>query len=559
MGKLKNSYITDQGKSMLLGGGTLTYTKAVMYEQNLRSLTVNQIKRLVAINQPIMETQVAVTSADGDDSTTVNVRAIFKNTNLTADQFFNAIGFFAKVDNSEEKLVAISVASEGAYLAAASPSGVPTDAVDITLAIAIGDATTVNALVDPAGSVTPAMLDASIHQAKQDIQKILDNDMLNSNAPAIDGTFDANGAFDGWRKFWGTLPKNLPTNAANQGYIGQYKLSDTGSCIEFCVTIGSTNENQLFYRFKNANQWSEWLQVASNVQINDLRNQIQHIKDNYASVSALNTLSDTVAANKQSTEDALKNKVDKTELNSQIDSVKSEISRIDFTPYAKVVDVDRALSSKANSADVARDLQDYTTTAELTRQLDAINSTVNSKENIGTSYSKAEIDRKLLAISSSTDGKVDANQVASMIENKVDKSTVEQAINTLKESTMPIYRGTPSDDLLSFKTTQLRYYTDNFYNLKNSPPFMSDVGFLTAKYIFASDDVGTIIARAFYSNGAYEVWENLFFHGKCYGWKFIASRNEINIMDNKIMDLTSQLKEVVNQIKFIKETLKINQ
>ena len=208
---------------------------------------------------------------------------------------------------------------------------------------------------------------------------------------------------------------------------------------------------------------------------------------------------------------------------------------------------------------MARDLQDYTTTAELTRQLDAINSTVNSKENIGTSYSKAEIDRKLLAISSSTDGKVDANQVASMIENKVDKSTVEQAINTLKESTMPIYRGTPSDDLLSFKTTQLRYYTDNFYNLKNSPPFMSDVGFLTAKYIFASDDVGTIIARAFYSNGAYEVWENLFFHGKCYGWKFIASRNEINIMDNKIMDLTSQLKEVVNQIKFIKETLKINQ
>lgn len=54
-------------------------------------------------------------------------------------------------------------------------------------------------------------------------------------------------------------------------------------------------------------------------------------------------------------------------------TVDAEIAKIDFTPYAK-------------SADVAKDLQGYTTTADLTKLL-------AGKRDIADSYSRDELDK----------------------------------------------------------------------------------------------------------------------------------------------------------------------
>ena len=110
----------------------------------------------------------------------------------------------------------------------------------------------------------------------------------------------------------------------------------------------------------------------------------------------------------------------KADVNSALDTkadkatVDAEIAKIDFAPYAK-------------SADVANELQNYTTTVDLNKLL-------AGKEDAGTSYSKAELDKKLLALSTDTSGKVNADQVSSMIANKVDKSDLASDLKTVNDS-----------------------------------------------------------------------------------------------------------------------------
>ena len=163
------AYITDTGQTMMTAGGDITYTKAVLYGQDISNLRTDQIKALTTIGNPLRETQMGVSGKkDTDGHTTVILEATFQNNNLKADMPYTAVGFFAKKDD-KEKLVAVAVANDGACLAATSPDGIATDALDIKLGIAIGDATTVKAVIDPAGSVTPATLNGAISKAKQEL------------------------------------------------------------------------------------------------------------------------------------------------------------------------------------------------------------------------------------------------------------------------------------------------------------------------------------------------------------------------------------------------------
>ena len=167
--------ITAVGHQMMTAGGDITYTKATLYGQDISHLTKEQLESLTSIGNPLLTVPVGISdkSVDGGQ-TTIALEATFTNANLKADLPYKAVGFFAKKDNGEEKLVILGVANSGAYLAAASPDGVASDALDVKVAIAIGDATNVTAVVDPAGSVTPATLSGAINKATHDLTAKID-------------------------------------------------------------------------------------------------------------------------------------------------------------------------------------------------------------------------------------------------------------------------------------------------------------------------------------------------------------------------------------------------
>lgn len=175
------AYITEQGRTMMTAGGDVTYTKAVLYGQDISHLTADQVQALTSIGSPLKQVPIGVSDkqSNGKD-TTVVLEATFQNDGLTADLPYTAVGFFAK-KGEDEKLIIVAVANAGAYLAATRPDGVATDALDLKVAIAIGDATNVTAVVDPVASVTPATLNGAINETKQVLTALIDTKASQSN------------------------------------------------------------------------------------------------------------------------------------------------------------------------------------------------------------------------------------------------------------------------------------------------------------------------------------------------------------------------------------------
>ena len=303
------AYITDAGRTMMTAGGDVTYTKAVLYGQDISHLTDDQVKALTTIGSPLREVKVGISDKQNTDrGTTVILEATFQNDNLKADLPYTAVGFFAQKGN-DEKLIAVAVANAGAYLTATSPDGVATDALDLKLAIAIGDATNVTATVDPAGSVTPATLNGAINKLDHDLTAQID-----TKADSTD------------------LDK---TNA----------------------------------------------EVAKKADSESVKSQVDAVNN------SITDLSNTVQSNKDATDKALATKADQTAVNDQI-----------------------------------------------SKQVTMINTVLDTKITADYSYSKAELDKKLLALSTGTSGKVDANQVATMIEGKADKADLDKQIKAVNDA-----------------------------------------------------------------------------------------------------------------------------
>ena len=105
-------------------------------------------------------------------------------------------------------------------------------------------------------------------------------------------------------------------------------------------------------------------------------------------------------------------------------------------------------------------LAKYTTTADLTKLL-------AGKADVGSSYTKAEIDAKLLDLTTDTDGKVSADQVQALISDKANisdvysKSQVDSALSTrdteisTKANISDVYTKSQVDSALSTRDTQI--------------------------------------------------------------------------------------------------------
>ena len=88
-------------------------------------------------------------------------------------------------------------------------------------------------------------------------------------------------------------------------------------------------------------------------------------------------------------------------------------------------------SGKVNADQVSQMIADKADKADVTKQIKTVTDLANSKVDATYSYSKAELDKKLLAVTTTADGKVGADQVAQMIAGKADKTYVDNQIATI--------------------------------------------------------------------------------------------------------------------------------
>ena len=365
--------ITKVGRQMMTAGGDITYTKATLYGQDISHLTKDQLESLTSIGSPLMTVPVGISDKSVNGSaTTIVLEATFQNSNLKADLPYTAVGFFAK-KGDDEKLVLVGVADPGAYLVATPPDGIATDALDIKVAISIGDATSVTAVVDPAGSVTPATLNGAINKLDHDISAKIDANQ-DSTEKALDAKADK-----------ATVESDLATKANS-------------------TDLDKTNAEVV----KKADSADVTAKLDTKADKTDVANSVKQLQA------------------------GIDSKADKS-------VVDAEIAKIDFTPYAKTVDVDSKLSG-------------YTSTAELTKLL-------NAKANTVDVYSRSELDKKLLEMSADTDGKVNADQVANMIAGKADKTAVDAELAKKDDTTDVDAKIKTVTDLANTKANASDVYT----------------------------------------------------------------------------------------------------
>ena len=768
------AYITNAGRTMMTAGGEVTYTKAVLYGQDISGLSDSQIKALTSLGNPLREVPVGISDKQNTDKgTTVILEATFQNNNLKTDLPYTAIGFFAKKDD-QERLVVVAVANQGAYLIATNPDGIATDALDLKVAITIGDAANVTAVVDPAGSVTPATLNGAISKATHDLtaqintkaddaatKKALDtkanksdvtaslatkadsadvdskiagvnksisdvSDTVKANKDATDQALATKADKTDVAKDIDTVNKSISSMSAtitanqkatdtaldtkadkttvNQELATKANSSDVDKKLDEKADKSSVDAkiNAIdFSKIKFRKQYLTKSGIPSDKTWNATKNSdgsytIDIYQDDWTAYKVASLLQTITTKADQSSLDAT-NKTVATKANSsdvytkkQVDdafssrdatiatkadkaTVDAEISKIDFTPYAKTADVNKEIktvtdlanskvdanysyskaeldkkllalstdtSGKVNADQVSQMIADKADKADVTKQIKTVTDLANSKVDATYSYSKAELDKKLLAVTTTADGKVGADQVAQMIAGKADKTYVDNQIATIdfgkikfrkqyvnsdgqtadktwsatknKDGTYtidlwqddwtasklygvlaqlpnkadtstvnaqiadakntgkqaqatadsalagynkrPVISGGASDDLLSFKTTQLRYYPGNGNTCKHLPPATNQQWF-TVEYIFENPNGDGI---AIYRSPANEIW-TIGNNGGYYdqAWVKVANANDIQGLQNQVNtklasgDLPTELQKITFRKQYV--------
>lgn len=374
------AYITDAGRTMMTAGGDVTYTKAVLYGQDISHLTDDQVKALTTIGSPLREVKVGISDKQNTDrGTTVILEATFQNDNLANDLPYTAVGFFAQKGN-DEKLIAVAVANAGAYLTATSPDGVATDALDLKLAIAIGDATNVTATVDPAGSVTPATLNGAINQVTHDLTAQIDTkadstdlDKTNTEVAKKADSEDVKTQVDTVSKSITDLSNMVSANKdatdkALATKVDQAAVTDQISKQVAQINTALDTKVTADYSYSKA---------ELDKKLPDLTTDTNGKVDAGQVSTMIEGKADKTDVDKQikAVNDAVATKADKA-------TVDAEIGKIDFTPYAKAADVDAKVKTVTDLANTKASQTD----------LDHLNIVKADKS---STYTKTEVDSKV--------------------------------------------------------------------------------------------------------------------------------------------------------------------
>lgn len=168
MEKWNDTIFTNDGKVLLAnldsGSHKLVYTNAKMYTQDINGMDKYDVVQLKALTGEVATAPINVT---GVVDNTVTANATFDNKDVKQDVQFNSVGWFAKLgDDGKETLIAISPCSKPFTLIQGA-NGHSTASISIDLNIAVDSASQVNLTPTEQGTVTPAMLQATITALKQ--------------------------------------------------------------------------------------------------------------------------------------------------------------------------------------------------------------------------------------------------------------------------------------------------------------------------------------------------------------------------------------------------------
>lgn len=174
--KLRKTILTNAGRNMFLqigdGIGTLVYTRAILTSQKMTDSSGNPldneiIANMSSLSDDLKDGRLQISSVVGDHFT---VTASFDNKDQHQDIYFNAIGWYARIDtksstgqtiDGQEALIAVTpTIAENELLGAGRPDGLSTQVISMALNVTISDSANVSMKVNDISYVTRAELDA---------------------------------------------------------------------------------------------------------------------------------------------------------------------------------------------------------------------------------------------------------------------------------------------------------------------------------------------------------------------------------------------------------------
>ena len=315
MAKVQKTVITALGEQMLFSSA-LTYTDATLCSQDVSNLTTDQLRALTDLTGKVLSSPISAHKRQGNTKADqVDVQVTFTNRDQKTDINYSSIGWFARDRQGHETLIAVTPFIGTDTIAAAPPDGTATSSKNITLSMAVGTATEINVLIDPAGSVTPSTFNAEVDKINEALALKADNAELADYAKKA----DVNSALD--------------AKADKTALDPLAKSEDVAKDVE---TLNSA-----------INLKADKTDLAPLAKTEDVNTEL----DKKADKTALDDYAKSadVASDVKTLTDSIATKADAKTVN-------DAISKIDFTPYAK-------------SADVANELQNYTTTVDLNKLL----------------------------------------------------------------------------------------------------------------------------------------------------------------------------------------------
>lgn len=463
MTKFKDIIITTAGQNALnkavSDGNKITYTKASLSATDLTSKSISDIQAITTLDSSKDSTLTLISTENGS----VVLSATFDNAGLTNDINFNSVGWFAKTDQQAEFLFAVSRYNVEQVLGTIAPDSDATQSITLQIGLAVSQGNvqitetqagvamkadlnkavinlndTINQLdnikadksqvaSDLAKKADQLDVDSQINavtksvsdltatvKSNQDItDKELDTKADKANVElALAGKADSTEVINSIKQLTDTVNTKADQSdidasikPVNDALATKANTTDVNKELSTKITFVKCSSPQEAHDI-SAKPASDGSMVVGIYDMDDEPSEAI-VGDKKVTISTLyNALNDlqsqvTGLSNLQA---LIEGKVDKA-------TVDAEIAKIDFTPYAKKTDVDSSLKS-------------YTTTADLIKLL-------ANKRDITDSYSRAELDKKFLDLSTDTSGKVSADQVASLIASKADKDAVDKQIKSV--------------------------------------------------------------------------------------------------------------------------------
>lgn len=317
MAKFKDIIITDLGQHALneaiTGHTKITFTKAVLASDDLASKTVQDVKAITTLDNQ-KETSVALISSQNG---AIVLSVTFDNDGLTKDIIFNSVGWYAMTD-STEFLFAVSRYNSAQYLTAASPDSDETQSITLQVSLAVGQGN-VQVVQTQAGVAMKSDLSRAVADLNNSIKQLRDIKTDKEQLTADLATKADKASVDAYVE----SINDVLTTKANFSYVSDELATKADQS-----DLDKTNAK-----------------VAKKVDSETVNSQLDTKADKTA-LADYAKASD-VADDVKRLNASIATKADATTVN-------QAISKIDFTPYAKKVDV----ASKAQITDLQNQISE---------------------------------------------------------------------------------------------------------------------------------------------------------------------------------------------------------